>query len=225
MRIVLAGGSNEADFLIRMFKKKSHHLIVINDNVQYCEYLASTHEVDVFFGDPSKEYVLLDSGIQNADVLIALTSFDADNLVICQFAKRVFGVKKCVSIVANPKNVELFKKLGINHAISSTYLVAQNIERVSIIDNLVQSLSLDNDRIVITEIELNERSHLISKQLKDVSLPINFNISCIFRGPEVIIPNGNTTFTKHDRLVLVSLPQDQDVMIDYIQSKEEKYGK
>ena len=85
MKIVIAGGHNEADFLIRMFKKQRHtSLVVINAENSYCRRLSSTHNIPVYAGDPSKTYVLSDAGAEGADVAIALTRRDSDNFVICQ---------------------------------------------------------------------------------------------------------------------------------------------
>lgn len=222
MKIIVAGGTNEADFLIQMLTNKKHQLIVINEDRDFCEHLSNTHDVEVFWGDPSKDYVLSDSGIHNADVFIAITKNDADNFVMSQMAKRNFGVKKSVAIVSNPKNVELFHKLGIEHAISSTYLVAQNIERVSVIDNLLQVITLGQDRVIISEVVLHDKSHLVGKYLKDLENTTHFNISCIFRNSDIIIPHGGTLFIKGDHLVLVCRTDDYQETIEYIQKREVK---
>lgn len=219
MKIVIAGGKHEVDYLVKMFLKEKHDLLVINEDHDFCKMLSSANAINVLYGDPSKKFVLEDAEIYNADVLIALCENDAHNLIISQLAKQVFHVKRTISVVSNPKNVVIFRQLGINNAISSTYHIAQTIERMSIVENLVRSLSIEDEKIVLTEIKIGDGVLVSGHALKDLTPPVNFNISCIFRDPEVIIPNGNTVIQPGDKLVIVSTPEDQEPIMEYLQRK------
>ncbi|HAQ56487.1 MAG TPA: potassium transporter TrkA [Acholeplasmatales bacterium] len=219
MKIIIAEGSAEVDYLIKMFRKNRHSIIVINKDRAFCEHLSAEYNIDVFVGDPSKKFVLGDADIFDADILIALSPSDADNLVICQLAKRVFRVKRAIAIVTNPKNVGIFKRLGINNALSASHLVAETIERLSIIENLVRSLSIEEERIVLTELKVAEDAAIVGNMLKDLNAPVHFNLSCIFRNPEVIIPDGNTVIQAADILVIVSTPDHQTAIVDHLQRK------
>jgi len=221
MKIVIAGGNIEVDYLIKMFLKSNHDLVIINENRDYCEYLSETNNIAVIVGDSSKTYVLDDAQIINADVLIALSARDADNLVVCQLAKRVFHVKRAIASVSNPKNVSIFMKLGINNAISSSHLIAQTIERLSIIENLVRSLLIEDEKIVITELVINDDSYVAGKAVKDIDSSFRFNISCIFRDPEVIIPKGDTVIQTGDKLIVVSSAIDQSRIVEILQRKRD----
>lgn len=224
MKIVIVNGKNEAGFLIKSLKDGHHKLIVINESKEYSNYLSATNDIPVFRGDASKKYVLGDADAEGADVLIALSEKDAENLIICQIAKKVYHIKKTVCIVSNPKNVEIFKRLGINSVISSTYLVAQTILRESTIENLINSLSLEQDKIVITEVEIESDSKVVHSMLKDIPLPKGVNVSCIIRNPHVIVPNGSTMIEAYDRLVILSIEQSQEPLLKIIQEKV-KHGK
>lgn len=132
MKIGIAGGREEADYLIGLLMKDKHRLIVINDDRTYCEHLAAEYDkVSVVYGNPGSEEVLSDAGIKGADVMIALSGKDADNLEICQLAKQMFTVRKTVCMVKNPGNVEIFKELGIDQVISPVHILAQNITQPS----------------------------------------------------------------------------------------------
>lgn len=136
MKIAVAGGRDEADFLTGLLLKNKHRLIVINDDRAYCEHLAAEYDkVSVINGDPGREEVLSDAGIKEVDVIIALCGRDADNLEICQMAKRLFSVKKTVCTVRNPRNVEIFKALGVDQVISAAYILAQYIQQPSLAEN------------------------------------------------------------------------------------------
>lgn len=221
MKIVLAGGHAEAEFLVRMFSLSRHSLVVINPDRDFCEFLGSNPGISVFLGDPAKSFVLGDSGVAGSDILIALTPRDPDNLVICQTAKRLFGVKRTIAVVSDPKNVGIFLQLGVNNALSSSHLIAQTIERLSILEDLVRSVSLEDEKIVVTEIKVGEGAAIAGKLLKDIGSTETFNISCIFRDPEVIIPKGNTEIHTGDRLLLVSASADQPGIVAFLQRKAE----
>ena len=224
MKIVIVNGKNEADFLVKMLKNEHHKLIVVNDSKEYGNYLSLNNEIAVYIGDGTKKYVLEEAGVNEADVLISLSENDADNLVVCQTAKKIFNVKKTVCIVTNPKNVEIFKRLGINSVISSTYLVAQTILRESTIENLINTLSLEENKIIIIEIEVEKDYKIAYKMIKDIKLPRSVIISCIIRATDAIIPDGSTVIEPNDKLVIISIEKSQDSLLKIIQEKN-KHGK
>lgn len=210
MKIAVAGGRNEADFLISLLLMGKHKIVVINEDRSYCEYLSAAHKVPVIFGDPCKEYVLEEAGIKGFDAMIALREKDADNLAACQMAKRLFSVKKTVCTVNNPKNVEIFETLGIDRVISATYILANYIGQASTVENIVKVLPLDNQKVLINEIMVESGYPAVDRKLMDISLPFNTIISCIIRDMEVIIPNGQNKIMAGDRLLVLSTPDNQE---------------
>ena len=113
MKIVVAGGRDEADFLIGLLLMGKHKLVAINGDMAYCEHLASVHTgLNVIYGDPCKDYVMEDAGVKGFDIVIALRDKDADNLEICQMAKRLFGIKKTVCTVKTLRTWRCLSCLG-----------------------------------------------------------------------------------------------------------------
>ncbi|MEG0468998.1 MAG: TrkA family potassium uptake protein [Longicatena sp.] len=214
MNIVVAGGRNKADFLIASLLEKKHHVTVINDESEYCDYLSKKHNIPVVVVNPCKEYVLEEAEIYDADILIALRPTDPDNLAICQMAKRIFHVKKVVATVSNPKNVMIFKKLGVNTAISATYTISKIIEQASTVKNLVNSLSLAHEDIVLNELLLTDTCKLVGKKLKDITLPQQCIICCVLRNVEMIVPNGDTLLEAFDKVMVLSRSNQQDEVFD-----------
>jgi len=219
MRIVVVNGTHEADFIVKKFKKERHQLLVINSDKKFGEYISSSNKIPVLFGDPTKAYTLDDANIQGADVLIALSENDIDNYVACITAKKLFDVKRVVSVVRNPKRVDLFRALGIDSVISSTYLLGESIKNESIIEDFIKTISIENEKIVITEIKVEPDFNLVNKKIKDANLPPHLIISCIYREPKAIIPNGETIIESQDKLVIVSTLEDTDSMIEFIQKR------
>ena len=204
MKIVVAGGREEADFLIGSLLSKKHKIRVINDDTIYSKYLAEKYDISVLRGDPTKEYILEDADIFGYDVLIALTNDDADNFVTCLIAKKNYNINRIVCTVTNPTNVDVFKRLGVNNVISSTYSVAKLIEQATTLENLVNTLSSEDEAFSISEVVLQEDSNICGKPLKAIKLPEQARITCVIRKGKMIIPTGQTVLHPTDKVLLLS---------------------
>lgn len=222
MKIVIADGGQSADYIVKQFNKRGNKLIVISSDKAAARYITKTNKLPVFHGDPSKYEILDNANIHECDLFIALGKIDADNYVSCLLAKKVFGAKKCICTVSNPKNVDLYRSLGIDSVISSTYLLASSIVSESSLEKLTKSMSFENDKIVLTEIVVKESSALANKMIMEFSFPKTGTISCVYRKPTVIIPNGKTLIMPGDILFVVSAVKDQQELIDFVQ--RDKYN-
>ncbi len=131
MRVAIAGGRSRTDFLVESLVVDGNEVVVINGDRTWCEHMSARHGVPVVCGDATKRYVLDDADIEGFDLVIALSDSDADNLVICQMAQRYFDIERQVCTVSDPRNVVVFKKLGVSSVISATYTVARLIEEAS----------------------------------------------------------------------------------------------
>lgn len=216
MKIVVAGGREEADFLIGSLLTKKHKVKVINDDPNYCKYLAEKYNITVLRGDSSKEYILEDADIYGYDVLIALTNNDADNFVTCLVAKKNFDIKRIVCTVTNPTNVEIFKKLGVNNVISSTYSVARLIEQATTLENLVNTLSSEDQAFSISEVIIQENSMICGKPLKSIKLPEQARITCVIHKGKMRIPTGTTVLHDGDKILLLSAKECHEKAIEMI---------
>ncbi len=160
-----------------------------------------------------KRYILEEAGIQSADVVIAMTSKDATNLAICQLSKKVYNIRKSFATVANPKNVDVFKNLGIDGAISATYVVSDIIEQMATINDMHKFIPIENGKVNMLEVVVNEKSPLCNKYIKDINLPMKSIIACIIRDLNSIIPNGDTKINKDDKLIILCDVTVQNDMI------------
>lgn len=124
MKIAVAGGRETADYLIGLLKRAGHKVAVIQEDRACCEHLSAKYDLAVTCGDPCREEVLADAGIRGCSLFLALLPEDADNLEVCQMAKRLFEVEKTACLVQNPANVEIFESLGVDHAVSPAQLLA-----------------------------------------------------------------------------------------------------
>lgn len=217
MKIVIASGYQAADYIIKKFKSSSNKLVVINENREVAQYLTKSNRIPVFYGEPYKYFVQDEANVEDADIFVALSKIDTDNYVSCLLAKKVFNVKKCICIVNNPKNVDVFRDLGIDSVVSSTQLLATSVLNESSLENLIKTMSLEDEQIVLSEVVVKATYDIANKRIADINFPKTGNISCIYRKPSVIIPNGSTIILPKDKLLVVTTPNHQKEVISFIQ--------
>ena len=221
MKVVIAGGTSQAEFIISMFKGKKNELVVINPSKEVSETLAKRCRVTVNTGDPWRRFVLEEADAYDADVFIALCEADADNYAACTMAKKVFAAKKTICVVNNPKNVDLYKRLGLDSVISSTYLLAQSIRGESSLASITKTLSIDNDKINVVESVILSKYSICFEKIKDIAFPRYASIAAIYRNYQIIIPSGMVELQPKDTLLMVTAPQNIKRLLEYVQRERE----
>jgi len=222
MRIIIAGGNHEADYIIKTLKKRGNKIVVINEDKNVARFLSIENKISVYVGDITKKYVYEDVEANDFDLFIALSDNDTNNYVACLLAKEIFNIGRCICTVINPKNVELFKSLGINYVVSSTYLLSSAIKDEISFDDIIKTLRFENERIIMTEILIKDEYEIANKRIMEAHFPPYGNISCIYRNPEVIIPSGNTLILPNDRLIVVSSPLNQKKIIEFVTREKDE---
>ena len=222
MKIVIAGGTTQAEFIISMFKGKTNEIVVINPDKSVSDLLVKRCRVPVYTGEPWRKYVLEEAGAYDANVFIALNEKDTDNYASCIIAKKLFNARKVICVVNNPKNVDLYKRLGIDSLISSTYLLAQSIKGESTMASLVRSLSLDNDKVNVIEAVVLSKYEICNKRIMDIRFPKYASIAAIYRNYQMIIPNGLVELLPKDTLLMVTAPENQKKLLNYVQAEKKK---
>jgi len=128
MRAIVVGGGKVGYYLVKTLKEKKYRVVLIEKEIKLCEKIAEDLEVDVICGDGSDVEVLKDAGIEKAEVVAAVTGKDEENLVICQMAKVNFNINKTIARINNPKNIAIFKALGVDKTVCSTQVICNLIE-------------------------------------------------------------------------------------------------
>ena len=216
MRIVIANGDNSADYIIKNFNSRSNTLTIINSDKDIANHLAKSAKLPVILGDFTKVSTLKEANIQGADLFIALGRKDSDNYVGCLHARKQFGVKKCICIVNNPKNVEVFKELGLDSVICSTETLVSSVLAESSLESLTKTMSFENDKIVMSEIVVKSNSLIAHKRIMDINCPKEGSIACVYRRPRVIIPNGSTLILPKDKIFVLTVPAEQKRLIEFL---------
>jgi trk system potassium uptake protein TrkA len=212
MDIVIAGGGKIGYYLAKTLLSYRHKIAVIEHKKELCEKIANELNIPVVNGDGTKIDDLSKTDIEKADILIAVTGRDEDNLIACELAKANFGVKRTIARVNNPKNIQVFEKLGVDIAVSSTSIIADLIEQEVDYSGMKTLMKLKNGKIVLSEILINKHSPVCEKSLKDINIPRDCILTSVIRDEEVIIPNGYTVLHEGDYIIVVSSQEDQNEM-------------
>lgn len=220
MKVVIADGMHEADYIISLFNNRYNELIVINEDEYACKYLSLKNDIPVMKGRCTRENELKDAGAQNCDLFLALSEDDYKNYVACKTAKDLLGAKRCIATVINPKNVDIFRTLGIDSVVSSTYLLGERVQNITSVENLINSLSLEDDKIQIVEFKLTEGLDVIGKSLADINISNIGTISSVIQDNSAIIPNGQTILKENDKVIVVTNKDNTDKIISIFQRKK-----
>ena len=154
--VIIAGAGKVGWNLARELIEKGHEVTVIEQDRR--RYLTVEQELEhaVQYGDATELWVLERAGIQRADLVVAVTGDDEDNLLICQVAKEKYLCERIIARVNNPRNLEHFKLLGIQPAVSATDLILRLIEHEVPRYGLVHLLDLPEERLEIIELVVSE---------------------------------------------------------------------
>ncbi len=213
MYIIVVGAGKVGYHLARllMMQDHGHEVMVVEKDRTKVDLLSMEFHDAIMEGDGSTIEALKEAGANRADVVVATTGNDEDNLVICQIAKLMFLRPRTIARVNNPRNEELFSGLGVDASVSGTKLINAIIhEQVRAGDVMIPLLTLKAGDIEIVEVQLTRSSHIVRKKIKDLTLPTGSIFIAVIRGEEVIIPYGETEFQPEDKvLALVKRESEQ----------------
>ena len=215
MNIVIAGGGKIGYYLVKTLLPNRHTISIIEVKEQDCLKIADELEVAVVHGDCTDIEVLSESGVAGADVFIAVTGQDEDNLIACQLAKRNFQVKRTIARVNNPKNISVFEKLGVDLALSSTSIFAELIERELDYDGVLTMIRLQRGDMAIIELTVKAGAMGCGLKIKDMTLPTESVLITIIRGDSSYIPNGHTVIRAGDVVYALCKQGSHAGLVDY----------
>lgn len=210
MYVVIAGGGRIGRYIARDMERKGHDVTVVEWNSARCEQLVTDTSVLVIEGDACDVRYLEQAHVDRADVFVATTHDDENNLVACQLAKIEFGTKRTISRVNTPKNMEIFDKLGIE-AVSSTRLISELIENEFSVGELIHLTSLKGGKVSLVEVRIPEDGR-DPISVVDLRLPAESILVALFRGNETVIPRGDTQILAGDEVVALTGPDQEDAL-------------
>ena len=198
MYIIIEGGGDIGYYLTKNLLNHGHEVLLLEKGASRYQTLSEELGPAVVRGDACEARTMEEVGASRADVIIAVTGDDEDNLVICQVAKKRFKVGRTIARLNNPKHSEVFQKLGIDVTVSPTRSILSLIEAELPSSRFVQLMTLKNAGLEIIEIRVPPDSPMVDRPLRDTNLPRSSNIVLIIRDKQSIFPTAETPIYAND---------------------------
>jgi trk system potassium uptake protein len=215
MHILVLGAGKVGWNLTRELFDKGHEVTVIESDRD--RYLAIEPELEhrIQYGDASELWVLERAGISRADMVIAVTGDDEDNILICQVAKEKYGIERIIARVNNPRNKQHFELLGIQPVVSATDLILRLIEHEVPEYGLVHLLDLPQEQLEIIEMLLPSASRAVGQRVGDLEMPDGSLLISVLREGRGFVPAANTVLEAGDEILVVLDPTVEEDLTAY----------
>jgi trk system potassium uptake protein TrkA len=203
MYVMIVGAGKVGWNLARELMAKGNEVTLIESDAARFATVEEELEHAVQYGDGSELWVLERAGIGRADMVIAVTGDDEDNILICQVAREKYGVERVIARCNNPRNMQHFELLGIKPAVSATDLILRLIEHEVPRYGLLHLLDLPQERLEIIEVDVHEDSPAAGKEVKDLGLPDGALVISILRHGTGFVPLADSVVEAGDEVLVV----------------------
>ena len=206
MRVVVTGGGAVGRHLSVDLAARGHDVTLIEQIRELADQLDEwAGDVHVVHGDACEPWVLEDAELATAEVVVAATGDDEDNLVTSLLAKQEFGVPRVLARVNHPKNEWLFTdQWGVDAAVSPPQVLTAMVEEAVTVGDLVRLVSLERGRVSLVEMTLPADSPSAGRPLYELRLPTDTAIVAILREGHVIIPQPESVLAADDEVVALA---------------------
>ncbi len=206
MRIVIAGAGAVGRHLAGDLKARGHDVVLVEQEPRHLEIAAEwAPNVEFILGDACEPWVLEKADLRTADVVVAATGDDEDNLVISLLSKQEFGVPRVLARVNHPKNEWMFsEQWGVDQAVSIPHLMTALVEEAVTVGDLVRLLRLEGGRIALVEVTIPDGSPNAGHPLYELRLPTDAAIVAVLREGHVVIPQPETVISAGDEVLALS---------------------
>ncbi len=212
MYIVIVGGGKVGFYLAKELVEAGHEVLVIERDPRRAEEIAETLGEIVMHGYGEEAAIQEQAGSGRADLFLAVTGEDEANLVACQVARHRFNAKRIVARINNPKNEEIFLKLGIDVTVSATSVILSQIEQELPVHPLIPLLQLRSG-FELVEVKIPDEAGVLGDKLSDIELPersLVWGIVDADGNPKVA--TADTVLHQGDEVVAVTLKESEDAL-------------
>lgn len=219
MKIVIAGAGEVGTHLAKLLSREEQDITIIDNDAERLNALDSNYNLLTVNGSPAGFSSLKQAGVQGCDLFIAVTPYEAKNVLACSLAKSL-GAKKTVARIDNyeykkESNFHFFESIGVDDLIYPEYLAAKEII-AALEHNWVRHWwELHNGLLILVGVKLRDNAPLIGLQLKDLAMSQHhFHVAAIKRKNETIIPRGDDYVRAGDILYFTTTRQHVDDLVE-----------
>ena len=204
MYVIVVGGGEVGYYLAKEFVESGHEVLVIEPGSKQRERIEGELGDITLCGEGCRIQCLEEAGVSRADVFIAATDTDEDNLAACQLAKLKYGVPRVVAKLNNPRNRNIFRKLGIAHTVDVAALVLENLKALIPAFPFVHLLRLEDEGLEVVQVSVTDDSRLSDRMVAETPLSFLVESACLVRAgnpPQIV--DDTTRLAVGDRLICV----------------------
>lgn len=211
MKVVIVGAGKVGTFIASDLHANGHQVTVMELDYNLAQRLNAEVEYQVQYGDACEVTNLQRAGVAEADVMVAATGDDKDNLVVSLLAKTEFAVPRVVARVNHPKNHWLFNEAwGVDVSVSTPQLLTGVVEEAVTVGSLVRLLQLEHGDANLVEVTLAEDSPAANRSIAELALPRDASFVAVVRKGHVVVPRGDTVLYPGDEVLALVTPASQE---------------
>lgn len=213
MYVIVVGGGRVGYYLTKALLAEGNEVLVIEKDRKTADTLTTEFGDVVLWGDGCEVRTLSEAGMGRANVVVAVTTDDADNLVICQMARR-FGVSRTIARVNDPRNEGLFLELGIDQTVSSTRIIFNLLEQRIDSGQIIPLAALRNGEIEVVEVDIKPDSPVLGKTISDLNLPKDALIISVVSDDHALIPAADMKLQAGDSVIAMVKSKQESLLRD-----------
>ena len=215
MYVIVVGAGKVGYYLAKELLEapEAHEVLVIERDPGKADRVTQELGDISLRGDGCEASTMEAAGFGRADMVIAVTGDDEDNLVVCQVAKAQFNVPRTIARINNPKNETIFKHLGIDTTVSATAAILAQIEQELPTHPLIHLLQLRGGGLEIVELKIPKSAAIVGRRIRDLLLPQQSLIALIVDSDGVPrVPGNDTVIRAEDQIVAVTRRESEDAL-------------
>jgi trk system potassium uptake protein TrkA len=202
MYVIVIGGGEVGHYLCKQLLGEGHEVVVIEKDTKMCERIEEELGDICLHGDASEITILNKAGITRADMVIAVTGEDEDNLAACQVAKQKFKVPRVIARINTPRNEKIFAKLGVERTVDAVELISEHIKAETMLFPVTRLFSIRDKGLEVVLVRIGRDSPAVGKPIGELSLPLGSVISLVIpQGKESEIPTADVVLKEGNQLI------------------------
>lgn len=213
MKVSIAGGGVVGRSIARDLARNGHEVLIVEVDDTVVSRQASQTGWRWVPGDACEVSVLSQAEFDTADVVVACTGDDEDNLVVSLLSKQEFAVPRVIARVNHPKNMWLFNETwGVDVAVSTPHLMTALVEEALSVGTLVPLMSLADGRAGLVEVTLDVSSPAVDRPIADLGMPRESSVVAVVRSRRVVVPRGDIVLAAGDEVIVLVAEGSEDAV-------------
>ncbi len=213
MKVIITGAGKIGRHLAGDLSERGHEVTLIEQQKAAAARAAQDlpEAVTILLGDACEPYVLEEAKLMQADVVVAATGDDEDNLVTSLLAKQEYAVPRVLARVNHSRNEWMFtEQWGVDVPVSPPHILTALVEEAVTVGDIVRLLKLERGKVTLVELTLGEDSNVAGRPMYELRLPLDSAIVAIIRDEHVVIPQPETVLAAGDELMAIARPEAEE---------------